>query len=487
MEPPRLPSARALLVNFCKMSFFFSINHGCVTAVLNLAVTLLGKAGSYANATLYIMYAVTALLFSTAIISSTGSRKGLVGGAFLYSVYVAGFPLALLTDPSKHPDSPPPALIAIAITAGAVGGFAAGFLWAAQGAYFAANTKLYAIAKGISQESASSWFAGVFAVIFLGLEVVLKLLAFVIKQFTTSSTSNLIVCIVYSVLALGSVFGLFFIKDLNDSDDKAAQSRSDRSGSFAAGAMGRKSADEGESLEAPLISDVDTVNPTGASGNGKGKCGGGAALQPDKILAAMKLWVDQPKVLLLNPIQVAFGFSASLLGQFVSSQVIKATHPEGVQGQMGPVEIAALLSALTAAVAAALQLPFGAISKRVGKIPLMVFGLGAFVTLGCLCYTQSVHALGQWNLLPVLYVLQGIGRASYEGTNKAVYSDFFPDDSKAAFANVVIACGVSSSLGFFIFPNIDQHDKSALAIAVSVFAIVAYLLAEFVHRRQKNR
>ena len=38
---------RSALSNFLLMSVFFSLNHGCVVAVLNISVQLLGDAGSY--------------------------------------------------------------------------------------------------------------------------------------------------------------------------------------------------------------------------------------------------------------------------------------------------------------------------------------------------------------------------------------------------------------------------------------------------------
>lgn len=67
------------------------------------------------------------------------------------------------------------ARVAIAIIGGGVGGIAAGFLWTAQGAYFARSAKLYAAAKGVTFEEATTSFAALFGALFLGLELLLKL------------------------------------------------------------------------------------------------------------------------------------------------------------------------------------------------------------------------------------------------------------------------------------------------------------------------
>merc|ERR1719456_1519657 len=100
----------ALFSNFMRMAFMFAINHGCVTAVLNLAVILIGKqAGSYQSGALYVMYTLTALLLSTPILSILGSRKGLIIGSATYCVYVISIPLAIAAGSSQG------ALYAIAI------------------------------------------------------------------------------------------------------------------------------------------------------------------------------------------------------------------------------------------------------------------------------------------------------------------------------------------------------------------------------------
>ena len=167
LPPPRGARPEALLKNFTRMSIFFSINHGCVTAVLNLSVVLLGqRAGSFQTGALYVMYAVTALLLSTMIIAALGMRRALITGASVYCLYVVSLPLALIFSSNDE------AKYAIALVGGGVGGIAAGFLWAAQGAYFATTTQLYSAAKAEPAPIISAKLAATFGGIFLLSEVI---------------------------------------------------------------------------------------------------------------------------------------------------------------------------------------------------------------------------------------------------------------------------------------------------------------------------
>ena len=81
-----LPTSKAITRNFVWMSTLFSINHGAVTAVLNLSVVLLGKNGSYMSGALYVTYAATALVAASAIVGTLGNRVALICGSSLYCV-----------------------------------------------------------------------------------------------------------------------------------------------------------------------------------------------------------------------------------------------------------------------------------------------------------------------------------------------------------------------------------------------------------------
>lgn len=154
---------------------------------------------------------------------------------------------------------------------------------------------------------ANSTLASTFAAIFLGLEVLLKLLPLSLVSLDQNivlyggdkkvAAKDLIVVIVYSGLCVVSVLGLFGIKDLRERDvATAAASAEEGEQERDASINGGGSADEGKS--ASLLA---------AAPARKG------AIDFSKVTAAIDLWWTDPSVLLLAPVQITFGFCAAML------------------------------------------------------------------------------------------------------------------------------------------------------------------------------
>lgn len=520
MNEARQITRTRLLLNFLLMTVCFSVNHGAVTSVLSLAVPLLGPtAGPYSSGTLYICYAATALFLSTPLLSFLGTRNALITGTALYCVYVASFPLGLFVlhghddwctkenpvsnNGSLVPSNPNCAdpnngsLVLVAIVGGVIGGFAAGFLWSAQGAYFAATAKLYAAASRVAAvdggasidvdetddvTKATSLLSSIFACIFLSCEVLLKLLAFALKF---SSVGNMFVAVAYSAAALASVAGLFFVMDLDKNGPLQRliqRCRAKRAAAAAANAGGPADSllAASEATTTMMKSDDEESLPLAVAARDHGEdndedsCGK-PCLRAffGKAASSVMLWFKAPRVLLLNPIQITFGVCAALLGYLVSGRAIGAAF------KTNAVEVVGLMSAGTAATAALLQVPFAFVARKLGKPPLMLFGLGAFVVLATICLAATVEQLGTWGFIIPCYLLQGIGRASYEGTNRAVYADSFPNDAPAAFANIVLANGVASAAAYFAFPHMPPAAMASIALVSALVAIVCYI-ASFV-------
>ncbi len=124
----------------------------------------------------------------------------------------------------------------------------------------------------------------------------------------------------------------------------------------------------------------------------------------------------------LARVQITFGFCAALLAYLVGHQVVPKAFPDRVA------TAASCLSAMVALIAALLQYPFGKAAALVGKPPLMLSGLVAFAGLALLCLLFDLEQLAAVGVLVLCYALQGVGRACFEGTNKALYADLFPND-----------------------------------------------------------
>ena len=498
------PMAAGLKRNFMKFAIFFSVNHGCVTSVLGISLAILGDEGSYMSGALYLTYAATALVASGAIIAALGTRGALICGTAVYCVYIVSLPLALLAKTATTQTL-------VAISGGAIGGVAAGFLWAAQGAYFAASAKLYADAGGgdgsLTPEQASASFAASFGVIFLGLELLLKVLPLGLKAIELAAesgdqpiapgpnqplsppppslppslpeaapaslkTSQLIVAVTYSILAIGSAIAMVSIWDL----DKLKRERIPQSSSTECA----PTATPTEESSAPPQVILNTPPPSAAPAAVREACDKGLK----KAASAVILWRKKPTVVLLAPVQITFGLCVALLGYEMTGIVAPLAFPDNTVVAVG------LLTALISLTSALLQVPFLYISKSsFGKAPVMIIGLLAFAALATLILRLSKEELTHYFPLILSYVLQGVGRACYEGTNKALYADFFPQDSEAAFANIVLAGGTASAVAFFVFPipELTRMWRASAALVSALIALGAYVGAEAMHRAEKRR
>ena len=67
-----------------------------VVAALQVQSTVVfGSWGAYSSGSLYVSYALSALIFAAAAVESLGSRRGLITACMMECVYVASFPIAL--------------------------------------------------------------------------------------------------------------------------------------------------------------------------------------------------------------------------------------------------------------------------------------------------------------------------------------------------------------------------------------------------------
>ena len=172
--------------------------------------------------------------------------------------------------------------------------------------------------------------------------------------------------------------------------------------------------------------------------------------------------------------------------QEISGTVIPKYYPEK------SVIIGSLMGTLVSFTAGVLQIPTKLLRARLGRVPLMLVGLLAFVALSLLILLLRPEQLGGFGALVPIYLLQGLGRSCFEGTNKALYADLFPHDAAAAFSNIVIFNGGASAAAYFVFPLLahEPNRKSIKAVAALVpacIAVVGYLGAEYLHRKHPGR
>lgn len=194
----------------------------------------------------------------------------------------------------------------------------------------------------------------------------------------------------------------------------------------------------------------------------------------DKIGAVTSLWSD-PLIWLLSPTNLTFGFCAAFMNGYVNANYSKTELGQSVVG---------FLAAITAATAAVLSRCYGPLSAKAGKGPVIVFGAVCFLCIPLCLFV--LHCCGGWGWwLIVLYLLQGSGRAVYESTNRAMFSDFFTGPAtEGAFANCMFQSSLSFALCFFLQTALSGK---ALAAIVSVLAVLTPLAYAGALALQKSR
>eukprot|EP00937_MAST-01D_sp_MAST-1D-sp2_P002683 g2683.t1 len=455
------PNAKKVLSNFWWLCVTFSTNHAVVVTALSLATAELGpELGAYGSGTLYITYTFAALFLAPGVVGLFGPKRAMVAALYLYSVYVASFLAATIV----HTRLSQPVVEWLCVIAGSIiGGCGAGWMWTAQGAYFAGAARAYASClersstqpptSGIRQRETAS-LAGVFGFIFLGIEVLVKMAVSIIMR--TSDTRD----------ASGSPATAPTGED-DDSQHGSATGVEIAFAAMLALALGAAAAMQlllWERPGGPRASAGSAAPPSTRSAQAS------SLLSRRKLLLAVGLMRRRDGlVLLLAPFQVAFGLMSSLLLFYVNGTLAKAA--------VGASNIG-FLTAVLASSAALCSPLFGGLVRRawLSKHAALVVGLVAFLTeaLLLLSLPQAELESAGWRDLCFVYVLHGVGRGVFESTNKALFADLFTrgTDVEAAFANVIVFSGGASAIAFFVFPRISP---SAMAGVCVVFILLGAL------------
>mmetsp|Transcript_39618 Transcript_39618/g.55020 ORF Transcript_39618/g.55020 Transcript_39618/m.55020 type:complete len:469 (+) Transcript_39618:234-1640(+) len=441
--------------SFVVMAACFSLNHACVTTVLSLASTELGpQLGGLSSGLLFLGYTLTALLLSTALVAAMGQKSALASGTAAYCLYVSVFLVAIFWEEAKWP---------AAIVGSLIGGGAAGWLWTAQGGYMTSSVEAYVAAQladpvhldtnslpdsrpreeqedpllgnrvpastaprtGPLKERASSKFASVFSLIYLAAELALKGASWGILRLPGGRP----VCFaMFTTVAVVSSAGMLWIRD----------------------------------VEKHLNSSRSTPR---------------AAPSFSRALEALQLLRSDVKMLLMYPTQMAFGFTSSFLTYYVTKDIVNKYFDEAT---------IPLLASVISGTAAILSLPAGWAATRLGKLPVVGAGLACFILVTLTFMLAEPQTLGRWSVMVPLYVIYGYGRCTFEGQNKAVMADFFPQHGAAWGANVIISSGGASALGFILFPIMTKTQMALVCLVVSCLALVCYTIANAIHYKEKQ-
>jgi len=170
---------------------------------------------------------------------------------------------------------------------------------------------------------------------------------------------------------------------------------------------------------------------------------------PSKAAAAIDLLRNDPKTKYLSLVNILFGLSTAFSSSVLNGEVLEQVLSDPNSTYVG------LYTAIISLVAAGASLFFGKLQSSHENVHC---GKGVVLTIGALSYLSiAIQFLAfpdgsDWTraTLLMVYVLLGIGRATYEGTLRAVFADLFPNNKEGAFSNIILFSGSASTIGYIL-------------------------------------
>jgi Major Facilitator Superfamily len=382
---------------------------------------------------------------------------------------------------------------------GVLGGVGAGFLWTAQGAYFAQSAAAAAAAATTTSSTTSTFssstptsvqrdgpetvndvipemltvttaqLASTFAVIYLGSEVGLRAASSILVTLGLSWSS---VFALYAVVAVASTLGMGLLVHNFDRRDNCHH---DHNGSLVMNSPEHDEADPtARLLPTPVPqppTNTRTATPTPSAWY--------------KATAAWRLLRHDRKMPLMIGLNAVFGITSSFLTSYINGQVVYAVLGSDVS--------VGLWTAWVSTAAAAGSALCGQLAPRTGSGPILMAGAACFVAVAApFVLFPNVATQWTWLSLVFVYTVHGLGRATFESTLKATFADFFAEsDKEGAFANIIFQNGLSSTVGFLltftlrctekhqsspycvVYRDGSVHDVLSFEILIVVTAIVA--------------
>ena len=215
-----------------------------------------------------------------------------------------------------------------------------------------------------------------------------------------------------------------------------------------------------------------------------------------KVTATLQLLFSNRKMVYLVPLSATFGFTSAFINSYIDGEVIRAALNDEQSVYIG------VLTAWIPLTAASSSLTLCKIRNR-----------GLVIGGGALCFLLVVLPFvlqpdsAQWSVwgLLVIYSLQGIGRATFEGPVKAVFVDFFPTETVGASSNISLHYGLANAIGNFLVYHLRcshpskycvqyESDKTTHDILgfqvmicfVALAAILGYFKAAAIHKKEHD-
>ena len=276
--------------------------------------------------------------------------------------------------------------------------------------------------------TSTALLGGIFAFVYLLLEVVLRLLSTILLAVlephnnTSSAAANVVgsawksIFAIYTAIAISSTLGMLLcVRRYPPSN---------------------------------TVDDDGNGNDETRDANGDSRRRRRSALY--QVTVAGQLLIHDPKMKYMIGLNAVFGFVSAFLNSYVNSQIVPVALDDPDSKYIG------ILSSWVPIIAAGASLLFGALTSSSTNGRMVRIEKGTILILGAVCFAGVALPFlfvpdptqYGWVSLLTVYTLHGIGRATFEGTMKAVFVDFFPKEKEGAFANIILQNGLAGSIGY---------------------------------------
>ena len=175
-----------------------------------------------------------------------------------------------------------------------------------------------------------------------------------------------------------------------------------------------------------------------------------------------------------------FAITAAFLISYVSSEVEPIALSDNNSLYIG------ILFSITSLVAAIMSVIFAWIAQLVGKRIVLSIGAISFFMIGFLfMWFPNIDKDWGWSLLITVFILQGVGRATFESTLRATMADMFPLEKEGAFANIILQNGSTSTIIFFLSSSLTPQLYKILILIGGVIALFGYWRAFIIFRNEQ--
>jgi hypothetical protein len=344
-------------------------------------------------------------------------------------VYILAYPFAALYEDVALP---------LVVVGGLTGGVAAGFIWSAQGSYFAKSAQFYADLAHIPRERASAILSGRFSGFYLGLELIVKVIASVLLDAGVAN-AEVVVFFLFGIIAICGTLLMTCITDFG------------RGGSSTRASLGELPAES-----EPLLESV-----------------------KKKALVTSQILFYDNKMQLMLLLNAAFGFNASFNSFYVGGVLVRDSIGANNVGY---------LTAISSASAAILALFMPTLTNLIGYPKTMALGVASWLIYLAMIVsvTDDIGTFGTWGWLVLIFILIGVGRGVWEAVVKAVFADFFAYNSTAGFAALHVQSAASSAVGYFVYPEVGKYFQILICMLIAVFGLRDYILANRIDQEEKR-